>query len=262
MRKKLILMFAVFAILGCQDSGGPPQVAPLYYPACRDITVLAAETMADHGHEVRIVSSHQANHLECQAVINGQWKWIRLGGSQALGFGVAAYDKPTVPMPDAEYYTYQQWKTWGILMIKNYTSTVPAERSVMHIEKRLVAHGAKNILKQYGPTGKLSGVCFIIEVNGQDTPFKIPARVEKAEERLRSQIKKPRAGTMKKIADQAERTAWKIVSDWVDIQMSLIDLDQVELIEVFLPYVYDPSKEQTFFERIKEGGYKLLPGPK
>ena len=119
---KQILIFGIFLITlliliahltGCRDSECAPQVAPLHYPACRDVTVLAVETMADHDHEVRIVYSREANHIECQAVIEGQWKWIRLGGSQALGFGVVAYDDPVVPMPDAEYYTYQQWKTWG-----------------------------------------------------------------------------------------------------------------------------------------------------
>jgi hypothetical protein len=38
-----------------------------------------------------------------------------------------------------------------------------------------------------------------------------------------------------------------------------VELGQGEFLEVFLPYVYDPAKEQTFFERIKENGYKMLP---
>lgn len=146
-------------------------------------------------------------------------------------------------------------------MIKNYTSTVPPERSIAYIEKRLVKHGAKNIVKRYGASGELAEVWFTLEQkqNGREVPFKLPARVDKVREMLSGKVRKPRRGTMQKVVQQAERTAWKFLADWVDIQLGLVELGQVEFMEVFLPYVYDPAKQQTFFERIKESGFKLLP---
>jgi hypothetical protein len=142
-------------------------------------------------------------------------------------------------------------------MIKNYTSTVPASRSVLHIEDRLVKHSAKNILKIYTDK-KLSGLAFIVEVNGKDIPFRLPARIDRVEKQLRGSIRRPRSGTMDRIADQSERTAWKLLADWVDVQMSLIELDQVELIEVFMPYIYNYKKDQSFFEQMKDSGFKML----
>jgi len=142
-------------------------------------------------------------------------------------------------------------------MIKNYTSGVPPERSISHIEKALVAHGAKNILKNY-ESGRLTGFAFIVGVNGKDIPFKIPARVDRVEKRLKEAVRRPRTGTMNRITDQAEKTAWKILADWVDIQMALVDLDQVEIMEVFLPYAYDAAKKQTLFDKVKNGSLKLL----
>ena len=143
-------------------------------------------------------------------------------------------------------------------MVKNYTSTVPAYRSVQHIEDRLVKHGAKNILKLYNEQKHLQGVAFIIAVDGRDVPFRLPARIDRVEKQLRGSIKRPRSGTINRLSEQAERTAWKLLSDWVDVQISLIELDQVELMEVFLPYMYDHSKDQTFFEQMKATGFKLL----
>lgn len=142
-------------------------------------------------------------------------------------------------------------------MIKNYTSRVPPERSISHIENALVAHGAKNILKNYD-SGRLTGFAFIVDVGGKDVPFKIPARVERVEKRLREAVKRLRNGTLSRITDQAEKTAWKILADWVDIQMALVDLDQVEIMEVFLPYAYDAVKKQTLFDKVKDGSLKLL----
>jgi hypothetical protein len=143
-------------------------------------------------------------------------------------------------------------------MVKNYTSEVPAVRSVNHIEAQLVKHGAKNIMKTYNDSKKLSGVAFIISIDGKDTPFKLPARTDRVEVQLRSKVSRPRKGTLDRIKDQAERTAWKLLSDWVDVQMSLIELDQAEIMEVFFPYLYNHEKDQTFFEKMKISGFKLL----
>lgn len=142
-------------------------------------------------------------------------------------------------------------------MIKNYTSEVSSVKSVNHIEQRLVENGAKNISKLYLDK-RLNGIAFVISVNGSDISFRLPARIDRVENRLSSRIKRPRKGTMDKIAAQAERTAWRLLADWVDIQMSLIELDQVEFVEVFMPYIYNHVKEQTFFEQIKKDGFKLL----
>jgi hypothetical protein len=142
-------------------------------------------------------------------------------------------------------------------MVKNYTSQVPANRSIQHIEDCLVKHGAKDILKLYVDK-RLTGVAFIVTVDNKDIPFRLPARIDRVEKQLRESIKRPRSGTLSKIKDQAERTSWKILADWVDIQMSLIELDQVELMEVFLPYVYDYGKKQTFFDKMKSNNFSTL----
>ena len=148
-------------------------------------------------------------------------------------------------------------------MIKNYTSSVPAIRSISYIEHQLVVHGARDIMKQYGSKGELSELCFTIETNGKRIAFALPARVERVEKILMAQVKKPRPDTKKRVKEQAERTAWKIISDWVVIQMSLIELGQAEFLEIFLSYVYDPAKRQTYFERMKENKFRqlLIAGP-
>lgn len=142
-------------------------------------------------------------------------------------------------------------------MVKNYTSQVPASRSVQHIEDCLIKHGAKNIIKMID-NKKISGIAFVIAVNGKEIPFKLPSRVQNVEKQLKGSVKRPNSETYNRISEQAERTAWKLLSDWVDVQMSLVELSQIELMEVFLPYVYDPAKEQTLFEKMKGDGFSLL----
>ena len=144
-------------------------------------------------------------------------------------------------------------------MLKNYTSTVPASRSVAYIESKLVANGAQQILKHYTGDGKLDGIRFTLPVDGQDVLFSLPARVKNCERVLEANLSsRAQPATRKKIPEQAERTAWKILSDWIEAQMAMIELAQVEAMEVFLPYIYHPGSQQTFYELAKSKKFKAL----
>lgn len=141
--------------------------------------------------------------------------------------------------------------------LKNYTSTTPADRSISKIEGILVGLGASNISKAYNE-GKLSAISFMVNVNGNNIPFKLPARIATVEKVMKQDVRRPRKGTYDKIEDQAGRTAWKIILDWVEVQATMIKLQQAEFLEVFLPYVYKIDSDQTFFEVLKEKNYKAL----
>ena len=145
-------------------------------------------------------------------------------------------------------------------MLKNYTSKVPASTSIAYIERKLVQHGATRILKTYDSDKRVEGICFALPIDGVDVHFKLPARVANCEAVLRANLSsRAQPETVKKVPAQAERTAWKIVSDWIDAQMAMIELAQIEVMEVFMPYIFDGK--QTYYELVKKKGYKaLLPG--
>lgn len=145
-------------------------------------------------------------------------------------------------------------------MIKNYTSSVPANRSVSHIEDCLSSHGAQSVVKQY-ENKRLVSVSFFMQIKGQLIPFRLPAKTEQVEKILRSSIKRPRPGTLDKLAEQAERTAWKIISDWVDAQMALVTLNQAEVAEIFMPYMWSEKLGQSFYQIAVERGFNLLEAP-
>ena len=148
--------------------------------------------------------------------------------------------------------------------LKNYTSTVPAARSITYIESCLTRSGARQIMKSYDNDGRTEAISFSIPLNGNDIFFKLPAKVEACTQVLLNDLS-PRAkpDTRKKIPEQAERTAWKICSDWIEAQMAMVELAQVDVLEVFLPYMYDPKSDKTFYESAKAKGVAgFLPAPK
>ncbi|WP_343302876.1 hypothetical protein AAHN97_15120 [Chitinophaga niabensis] len=140
--------------------------------------------------------------------------------------------------------------------LKNYTSEVPPDLSVSRIERKLVEIGATNISKRY-EDGTLVAISFVILQNGTSIVLQLPARVERVFEVMWREVKRPVAGTKARTKEQAERTAWKIVSDWVDVQASMVLLEQAELLQVFLPYAMVSSTE-TLFDRMKGSEFKLL----
>lgn len=148
--------------------------------------------------------------------------------------------------------------------IKNYTSTIPAITSQGRIEKCLIEAGATDISKKYHD-GICIAITFRIEYKTQENPistplfFKLPAKVDPCYNILiKEYVRLPTPEQKKKTKEQAERTAWKIVSDWVEIQLAMIKLEQAEILQVFLPYSYDMAKDQTYYEMIKDNVFKQL----
>lgn len=118
------------------------------------------------------------------------------------------------------------------MKIKNYTSTVPAERSRARIQQILVELGATQIGMDVSD-GRVSGMTFQVNVSGQLLKYRLPARVGSVEEAMAP--KRNRKDS--KAKDQAERTAWKLLQDWVEVQASLIRIGMSTATEVFLPYM-------------------------
>ena len=144
--------------------------------------------------------------------------------------------------------------------LKNYTSSVPAVTSMGRIEQALVKAGATDISKKY-EDGICVSITFRMMVQLQPLFFQLPAKVDACFNVLYKEVKRPRPDTKALIRQQAERTAWKIISDWVEIQLSMILLEQADAMQIFLPYVYNPATEQTFYNQLKEGGFKALLPP-
>lgn len=143
------------------------------------------------------------------------------------------------------------------MKIKNYTTVVPANKSVGMIEELLVHLGAERIHKGYA-NGKLSSISFSIKVGENVIPFQLPAKVEFIEKQLMGNDRYPSQTKKDKTRAQAERVAWKLIYEWVHIQASLIEMKQAEFLEVFLPYVYNHNEQRTLFEGIKANNYKAL----
>lgn len=139
------------------------------------------------------------------------------------------------------------------MAILNYTTTIEAYKTVSEIENILVKHKAKSIMKNYNGEA-IESLSFLVDVGYNQIPIKMPAKVDEClkvlqnEKKINSKVKATR--------EQAERVAWRILKDWVEAQMALLDINMVKMEEVFMPYIVDKSG-QTLFEKLEEKRFLL-----
>ena len=138
------------------------------------------------------------------------------------------------------------------MAIKNYTTVVDAYKSIGEINAALASHGARQIMTQYDGSGHPEGIMFEIETTAGKRVFKLPANVEGVRAVLARQ-------KVKDTDDQAERTAWRNVRDWILAQMAIIEAGMAQIDEVFLPYLTDRSG-RTLFQAYQSGRLALGDG--
>jgi hypothetical protein len=161
-----------------------------------------------------------------------------------------------------------------MMFLKNYTSNVPVSETIHRIEQVLIRCGVTGIMKEYGLNQKVVAITFKIELpeTGQHRFIRLPADEKKATEALFldyadgaklnakgdaiSDSSSRKRRTKADFADQGARTAWKIIQDWVEVQMSMIQMKQADLMEVFLPYVFDGKR--TYYQVLKEARFAGL----
>lgn len=115
----------------------------------------------------------------------------------------------------------------------NYTTEVPASRSIGAVQALLVEAGARAIQTEYDNVGTPTGLAFLMETAYGPRHFSLPVNAPRVESVLRRQRVAPRYQT----PQHAERVAWRIMKDWLEAQVAIIRTEMVTLDQVMLPYM-------------------------
>lgn len=141
------------------------------------------------------------------------------------------------------------------MAILNYTTTVDAFKTVSEIEYILMKHKAKSIMKDYDGEN-ITGLSFLIDTGVQQIPVKLPVKIDECLKVLKKERSENPKKQIKDTRQQAERVAWRILKDWVEAQMALLDIEMVRFEEIFLPYI-QTNNGQTVYERLEEKQFLL-----
>lgn len=139
------------------------------------------------------------------------------------------------------------------MALLNYTTSIDAGKTVGEIQSKLAKAGAHQILHEYDGFGNVSSLSFRIQTNFGDMAFRLPANISAVEKILRGQFKSGKYVT----TEQATRVGWRILKDWIEAQLALIQTGMVTVEQVFLPYAQN-ERGQTVYEGLLERKFSGL----
>jgi len=129
------------------------------------------------------------------------------------------------------------------MAIKNYTTKISAAQTVGEIQALLAKHGARKIMLEYGDNGAVSSIVFALDNNGQQYGFRLEPKTAGVSSIMAKEH-------LKCDKMQAERIAWRNIKDWIAAQIALVESEQAEMEELFLPYLIGKD-EKTVYEIFK-----------
>lgn len=150
------------------------------------------------------------------------------------------------------------------MSFKNYSTQVPLDRTIAEIEHLLITHGATYVLKEYSD-GMITSINFIIQVEGQKMPVKLPLDMNALQTLLKEQKKE---GQVKKLSHKElndinviRRIGWRFLKDWLQAQMDYADMNQRKLEQIFLADIYDSRSGKTLFQVLQERKFAGMLAP-
>lgn len=147
--------------------------------------------------------------------------------------------------------------------ILNYSTTIPPDKTIAEITKRLAQHGASRIATDYAD-GQPVGVSFVITnpETGQPQQYSLPVDVEAMQRVLVKQFGRGKGGrgTQQTSPEQAARVAWRVMKDWVAAQLALAETQMVRLDEIMLPYMHLDEGGTTVLDNYRARTLELMSG--
>lgn len=118
----------------------------------------------------------------------------------------------------------------------------------------LAAKGALAIQIEYD-NGEPSAMSFKIKHEEQEIPFKLPCNWRGVLKALEKNV--TYRTRVHPDAAQAKRVSWRILKDYVEAQMAIVESNQAEMAEVFMGYAITAGGV-TLFQRMMQDPSRLL----
>lgn len=147
----------------------------------------------------------------------------------------------------------------------NYTTKIDPDKTAAEVSKILSKHGATAVMTEFDEKdGFVTALSFKIKLNDKELGFKLPVDWRPVFKVLTNGRKNPHSYNEQRKARwesewklQAVRTAWRIVKDWVEAQMALVETQMATTAQVFLPYAI-MRDGKTLSEKVAEDPKFLL----
>jgi hypothetical protein len=140
----------------------------------------------------------------------------------------------------------------------NYTTQISVEKTVSEIQAMLAKAKASAVLSEFDGCGNVIAISFKVPTKMGLLAFRLPCDPQAIQQVLNNQV---RSGQIPKRflndSAQALRVGWRIIKQWLEAQLAIVETKMVTIDQVFLPYAQTASGE-TLYEMIAARGYNVL----
>lgn len=119
----------------------------------------------------------------------------------------------------------------------------------------LAQSGAAQVLTEYDSEQVLCAISFRLLHEAVMVTFRLPANIDRIYVLLQRDDRVPKK---LRCREQAARVGWRIIKDWIEAQLAIVEAEQAEMVEVFLPYAQNPDTGKTMYQMMSDSGMKLL----
>lgn len=141
----------------------------------------------------------------------------------------------------------------------NYTTKIPYEKTMTQVEALLRMHGATGIYEKVDAQGYVSALAFTLRTADGDLPIRLPVDVDSTYKVLKRQYANREIERRFADKDHARRVAWRIIKDWLEAQIWLVETEMARMEEILLPYMM-VDEDRTLYEAMKEKHFLLGKG--
>ncbi len=139
----------------------------------------------------------------------------------------------------------------------NYTTKIAVDQTVGEVTRLLAKAGAASVSTHFDDAGGADGLGFTLRTPHGLRTFDLHVNIDGTHAALtREAPTKARAARMTVAAFtarvQAERVAWRVVKDWLEAQVALIEAEMATLDQVMLPYLVVRDDGATLYEAYRE----------
>jgi hypothetical protein len=138
------------------------------------------------------------------------------------------------------------------MALLNYTTQIPTDKTVMEIQRILAAAGATAVATEF-KSGIVSALSFRIATPFGLTTYEMPCDIPSVLRILEKQAKAGKVPRRLVNEEQAARIGWRIIKDWIEAQIALVQTQMVTLDQVFLPYARTSSGETVYGRYLSSG---------
>jgi hypothetical protein len=139
----------------------------------------------------------------------------------------------------------------------NYTTSISAGKTISEIMGVLSGAGAKSIMVDYnGEIPPLAeALTFAIDINGSPISFRLECKWRE----IRQVLEGDRVAKRYLVPEHCLNVGWRIIKNWVEAQLALIEAQQAELPQLFLPHAVGKDGK-TLYQHVLENKLYIEPG--